>query len=85
MLLLAECLLPRQTAILEKHADGVVHVVLAWHWDHFLAIQSAADLSAVGLDDRERDLALRMIGQHHNTSGDWRRECHDRNSQAHQD
>ena len=40
---LAECLLPWQTAVLETHADGVSHVVRG-HRNHFLAIQSAADL-----------------------------------------
>ena len=57
--------------------------VVRGHRNHFLAIQSAADLSAVGLDDRKRDLAVRMVGQHHNTNGGRRRERHGRDNQAH--
>ena len=77
---IVECLPSRPTAIVENHGDDVAHIVDE-HWDHFLTIHNSADLPAVELDDRERDLGVRMVGQHHDASGGWRRERRSRNGQ----
>ena len=80
----ARSLTPGPGTVLEKHADGVVPVVYG-HRNRFPTIQSAAELSAIGQDDRERNLAVRMVGQHHNASGGRRLERRGRDNQPHQD